>query len=99
VASQELRRASRGDDLAITERVGAGHVIQMSMAEDDRPGADAAAAKMVANEASVLQRDVGVIDQGITAGDEGVAGDPQRQRAFVDPVVPRREPIALDRPS
>jgi hypothetical protein len=68
------------------------------MAEDDRPGADAAASKMVADEASVFERDVGVIDQGITPSDEGVAGDPQRQRAFVDPVVPRREAIALDTP-
>jgi hypothetical protein len=66
------------------------------MAEDDREPLGAAPAQFLADEARVLDRDAGVLDEGLAAVEDRVAGDAQFERAVVDPVRGLGEALALD---
>src|SRR5262245_7918272 len=70
----------------------------MPVAEHDRERPHPVALQGRADEARVLDRDVCVVDERLVAVDDGVAGDPQRERSVVDPVRAVRVAIAVDPP-
>jgi len=69
-------------------------VVEVPVAEHDREALDALGVQRRADRARVGDRDVGVVDECLRAVDDREAGDPQRERALVDPVRLRGVAIA-----
>jgi hypothetical protein len=91
-----LGGAGGGDDLAVPKCLGPGDVVEVPVAEQDGDRLDPALLQGPPDEAPALDRDVGVVDQRLAPGEKRVAGDPQRDRALVDPVRLRGEAVPLD---
>ena len=75
---EQLRRSLTRDDLAVAERGGAGHVVQMPVAEHNRELPDALILKHAPNLTGVLDRHMRVVDDRLSVRDHGVTGDPER---------------------
>ena len=72
-----LGGAGGGEDLAIGEGLVAGDVIEVPVAERDGDRLDPALLERSPDEAPALDRDVGVVDERLAPGEDGVAGDPE----------------------
>ena len=86
VLLQRPRGQLQRNDLAILEDGVARDVIGVPVAEDDGDLADATVLEVLADEASVGDRDMRVVDQRFRAIDDGIGGGAQLKGAIVQPV-------------
>jgi hypothetical protein len=84
------------DDVAVGECLGPGHVVEVPMAQHDRDVPHAVGLQQRPDAARVVDGDVRVVDDGLVAGHDRVARDPERERSLVDPVRLRGEAMAGD---
>ena len=84
-----------GNHLAVRERLRAGHMVEVPVAEQDGDALDSLPLKRLADEPPAIDGDVGVVDERLVPVDDRVAGDAERQGALIDPVRLGGEAMAL----
>ena len=87
VFAQVIKGAAVGNDAAIGKGLGARHMIEMPVAQDNGKFCDAAFGQGFANELAMGNGDMGVIDDGFMAADDGITGNAERQCTIINPVV------------